>query len=791
MINLTINGKKVTAREGMTILEAARENGIYIPTLCYHPKLSPLGYCRLCIVEIEGADKPMTACNTPVAEGMVVRTHTPLLEEMRRNILEMLLSLHPEDCLVCPRTGNCELQSLAYRYGVKKASLPARREEALPILEDNAFFVRDYNKCIVCGRCVRACAEVVNYRVLDLVEKGSEARVGAVREGQEVSLEEAGCVFCGSCVQVCPVGALVEKTWRESRTPEWEVKKVRTICPHCGVGCNLEVSVKDDRVVRVRGYDHPEVNQGWTCIKGRFGWDYIYSPERLTKPLIRTGERGEGKFREASWEEALEYAAQGLKRVKERYGADAIAALSSARCTNEENYLMQKFMRAVIGTNNIDNCARTCHAPTVAGLAISFGSGAMTNSIKEIEEMDVLFIMGDNVTEAHPVIGYKMKRAAQRGAKLIVADPRRIELADYAYLWLPLRPGTDIALINSMMNVILTEGLEDRKFIEERTEGFEELWSVVKNYPPERGEEITGVPADKIREAARLYAKTEKAGIFYVLGITEHTTGVRNVMSLANLAMITGHVGKGFCGVNPLRGQNNVQGACDMGAVPANYPGYQKVTDPEARKKFEEAWGVKLSDKPGLMIPQMFQGALEGKIKAMYIMGEEAVLSDLDTTHVKKALSSLEFLIVQDLFLTETAKFADVVFPAAGFLEKEGTFTNTERRVQRVHQAVSPLEGTKPDWQIISQLASRLGYPMEYSSLEEIFNEMASLTPSYRGMSYARLEEKGLQWPCPDPQHPGTPILHCERFARGLGLLQGIEYQEPAELPDEEYPILF
>jgi formate dehydrogenase alpha subunit len=560
--------------------------------------------------------------------------------------------------------------------------------------------------------------------------------------------------------------------------------KVSTVCIYCGTGCILDLKVRDGEVVRVLPNEGGP-GAGKLCIKGWSAHEFIHHQDRLTKPLIREGD----EFREASWEEALKLVAVNLGKAKEKYGADSLAFLSSAKTTNEENYLMQKLARAVIGTNNVDHCARLCHASTVAGLVSSFGSGAMTNSMEDVEKSDVIFIIGSNTSEQHPLIARRMIQAIKRGAKLIVADPRAIKLVEYATIHLPHRPGTDVPLLNAMMNVIIEEGLQDDEFISTRTEGFESLKETVAAYTPESVEDVTGVPAEDIREAARLYGGAENASLFFSMGITQHTTGVDNVVSTANLAMLTGNVGREGTGVNPLRGQNNVQGACDMGALPNYLPGYGKVTDEATRKRYEESWNVELPPEVGLTVVEMMNACGED-IRAMFVMGENPLISDPDVNHVREQLGKLDFLVVSDMFLSETAEIADVVLPVASFAEKDGTFTATDRRVQRVRKAIEPLGDSRPDWQVLCQIADLLGYPMEYDSPGEIMDEIAGLAPIYGGISYRRLEEEDLRWPCTAPDHPGTRILHQGKFSRGLGRLQSVEYRPPAEEPDESYPYI-
>jgi formate dehydrogenase alpha subunit len=735
------------------------------------------------VVEVEKARSLVASCSYPVANGMVVRTDTERVLSARMLVIDLLLSNHPSDCLTCEKNGDCKLQKYAYELGITKTSFEGEKCQ-YQIDTSNPFIERDYNKCILCGRCIKACDEIEMRSIPNFINRGFGTKVGAFYDDP---LQETGCVFCGQCVAICPVGALTEKV-AKFKARKWELKKVTTICPYCGSGCSIDLNVKDNEVIKV-------TSSSTLCVKGRFGFDFINRSDRLKTPLIRERVRGQesvgsgqwAEFREATWDEALGLIASKFSEIKAKFGPDSIAGISSARCTNEENYLFQKFMRAVIGTNNIDHCARLCHASTVAGLAISFGSGAMTNSIEEIAGTDCILVTGSNTTECHPIIGLKIKQAVKNGARLIVADPRRIELAELADVHLQFRSGTDVALLNGMMNVIIQEGLLDEKFIAERCEGFDELKKVVLEYSPQKVEEITGVPADDLIKAARMYAGVDKGSIIYSMGITQHTTGVDNVFAVANLAMLTGNVGRESTGVNPLRGQNNVQGSCDMGALPGLLPGYQNVA--EARLKFSDAWGVNLSEAPGLTLLEMFAECGK-KIKAMFIMGENPLVSDPDITHIEEALKSLDFLVVQDIFLTETAKLADVILPAVSFAEKDGTFTNTERRVQLVRKAIEPVGQSREDSKIIIGIANKMGYKMGYNSASEIMDEIARLTPIYGGISHQRLEKGGIQWPCPDAAHPGTKFLHRDKFSGGLGKFQPTEYKPPAETQDEEYPFL-
>ena len=768
----------MTVPAGNTILEAARKLGIYIPTLCYDEDLEPYGACRMCVVSVDGKNGLATACATEAQDGMVVRTDTEKVNRARRINCELLISDHSANCLACQSNQQCELQEIASYLGITEERMnKVDRETDLD--ESNPFFVRDTSRCILCGRCVRACHEVRGVGAIQICDRGVESRVTTF---EDMPLKESVCESCGECIARCPTGALRPKG--EELPP---TREVTTTCPYCGCGCGLILGIRQGRIVRVRGEEGHPVNCGSLCVKGRFGLDFVSSDDRLTKPLIRR----DGELQPAEWDEALDLVTSKLQEIKANHGPDAIGGLSSAKCTNEENYLFQKFMRAAVGTNNVDHCARLCHSSTVAGLARAFGSGAMTNSIKELEDADCIFVTGSNTTEAHPIIALSIKAAVRKnGAKLIVADPRRIDLVRFADVHMRQRSGTDVALFNAMMKVILDEGLADEEFIERRTEGFEEFRDCVKDYSPERAEAISGVPADLIRKSARMYAKADRASIVYSMGITQHTTGTDNVLSLANLAMLTGNVGRESTGVNPLRGQNNVQGACDLGALPNVYSGYQKVNDPAVQEKFEEEWGTELSGEPGLTVVEMIEAASKGDLKALYIMGENPVLSDPNASHAAEVLDNLDFLVVQDIFLSETAELADVVLPAASFAEKEGTFTSTERAVQRIRTALPGPGEARPDWQIICDISTRLGYPMHYEDAGEIMDEIASVTPIYGGMSFDRIGTGGLRWPCLDKEHPGTKFLHEGEFARGLGKFHPAPFREAAELPDEEYPYL-
>lgn len=788
-ITLQVDGIKVTVPEGTTILNAAKKVGARIPTLCYHPAIEPIGSCRVCVVEVEGFDRPATACNTKALEGMVVTTRSRRLYNLRREVIKMILANHPLNCATCPLSGNCELRALAYEYdlsGFDTAEYRVKTDDypwepfSSPIL--------DYHpgRCILCGRCVKVCAEIRGLGAITMTADGARSVIRPVMTDPAFL---SRCNSCGECMRVCPVNAIEEHN-ASAKSKPWETKKVQTTCPYCGVGCQLELNVADNKVVGITTKDDVGVNKGRLCSKGRFGYNFVNSSERLTHPLVRNEQ---GEFEETSWPKALSRIATEFKRIKEEYGPQSLAALASARCTNEENYLVQRLARQAFGTNNVDHCARLCHASTIAGLAAVFGSGAMTNSIGEIEDSDVIFLIGTNTTENHPVIASYMKRAVdRRKAKLIVADPRRIDLADQATYWLRHQPGTDVALLNGIMNWIIEKDLHDKKFIAERCEGFEGLAAELKNYPPEKVEEITGVPAADIKAVAELIGKSDRTAFYFAMGITQHSTGTDNVKSVANIAMITGNIGRPGTGVNPLRGQNNVQGACDVGALPNVYSSYQAVSDPEIRKKKASQWGVdSLPDTPGLTLTEMIPAALEGRIHGMYIMGENPVISDPNASHVEEALKKVDFLVVQDIFLTETARLATVVLPGASWAEKDGTFTNTERRVQRVRKAIDPVGYSWPDWKITAELARLMGAEMDFSSAEDVFNQIRRETPIYAGMTYDRIDQEGgLHWPCPSLDHPGTPILHVGTFSRGKGLLTPIKYIPPAEATDSEYPLV-
>jgi len=793
-VSLVIDGVTVEVPQGTNVLEAARKAGIYIPTLCYDPDLKPYGGCRLCIVEIEKMRGLPVSCCTEATNGMVIHTGTPAVNQSRRMVMELIMANHKGDCLTCAKNQNCELQKVARYLGIEQEHFDRLRPRTRIVKIDDSHpaYVRDMNKCILCGRCWRACDEIACIEAIDMAYRGDASTVATFGNKP---IFESTCVACGECLERCPTGALLQ------RNHELPTREVKTVCPYCGVGCSIYLGLRSNRIISVRGDRESPVNKGGLCVKGRFGFDFVNHPDRLTKPLIRKEGRGKDikvngnfkdVFREATWEEAIALVADKLSNTKESTGPDSLGILSSAKFTNEENYLVQKFARAVIGTNNIDHCARLCHASTVAAAALCFGEGAMSNSISDFTRADMLFIIGSNTTECHPIIGRYVLQAVKSGnTRLIVADPRITLLAKKATLHMRQRPGSDVALLNAMMHVILEEGLQDKEFIRTRTVGFEDVEAMVKKYTPQMAEEITGVPAADIIAAARLFAKAERAAILYGMGITQHTTGTDNVKSIASLLMITGNIGAEGTGFSPLRGQNNVQGACDMGALPNVLPGYQQVANAEAREKFEKAWSCKIKDKPGLPMTEMMNAAFRGDIKAMYIVGENPILSEPDSEHTRRALEKLDFLAVQDIFPTETAVLADVILPAAAFAEKDGTFTSTERRVQKVNAAVLPPGDARQDWQIVSLLAAKMGYPFPYKSVKEINEEMTSLTPIYGGMKIERLDVcYGLQWPCRDVNDPGTATLHQGKFSCGLGKFFAAEYKPPAETVSRDYPLV-
>ncbi|MCX6231750.1 MAG: formate dehydrogenase subunit alpha [Bacteroidetes bacterium] len=777
-VNLTIDGRKIITDAGKTILEAAIENNIYIPNLCHHEDLKPSGVCRMCMVEIEGQRGQIIACKTIVTEGINVIIDSPDITNIRQTTLELIHCNHTQDCNNCMKNSYCQLQKVTAYVGINQKRFERMRKikDYIEIDDSNPFFNLDHNKCIICGICVRTCDEIQGVNALDYGKRGFYTIISSYDNRQ---IKDSDCESCGECVVRCPVGALYPKNMQ---IPSREVK---TVCTYCGVGCNIFLGVRGNKIISSRGDRNSIVNKGRLCVKGRFGYEFINHPERLKQPLIKK----DGVFVEASWDEALDLVASKFSSSKK----EKFAAFSSARVTNEDNYIIQKFTRAVMGTNNIDHCARLCHAPTVSGLVQTFGSGAMTNSIDEFLHTKTIFAIGSNTTAAHPIVALHLKEAKRNGAKIIVANPKEIDLCNYADIFLQQYPGTDVALLLGMIRYIIDENLVDKNFINERCEDYDTFTQSLEDFSLEEVEKITGVPAAKIAKAAKMYATNTPSAIFYAMGITQHSHGTDNVLAISNLALLTGNIGKESAGVNPLRGQNNVQGACDMGALPDVYPGYQKVNNPVAQEKFEKAWSVKLDNNIGITHTEIISEIEHGNIKSLYQVGENPVISEADANHVKKALDKLDFFVVQDIFMTETAQYADVVLPAASFAEKDGTFTNTERRVQRIRKVIEPIGDSKPDWWICCEIAKRMqAKGFEFSNAEEIAKEAFALTPSYVGISYDRIENEGLQWPCPTPEHAGTKYLHKEKFATpsGKAKFMPLTYKLSKELPDDEYPLL-
>lgn len=777
-MQLTINGRWITAQPGDTIYTAAARAGIAIPSLCASAHLAPYGSCRLCVAEIEGMKGLHATCSMPVRDGMVVRTEGEQLTRHRRTLVELYLSERPQGQLLQA------LADWAKAYGVTEVRYPAGAEREPVRDESSPFFTFDNQRCISCARCVRACDEIQPAFAIAMVGAGFAIRPAwGGLDGQE-GIASSTCVSCGACVKECPTGALTEKTVLRDGPP---TSHVRTTCGYCGVGCAFDAGLRDGRVVSMVPADDGPSNHGHACLKGRFGWTYTYAEDRVRTPLLRDGTG----WKAIDWEPALDLVARSFSRIKDQAGPDAMAAISSSRGTNEENYLFGKFIRCVMGTNHIDNCARVCHSATVTGMMETLGASAATNSIRDLDEAKLILVVGANPTESHPVIGAKLIQLARRGLPLIVIDPRRTDIARAATLHLQLRPGTNVALLNGLGHVIAAEGLLDRAFIEQRTEGIEDWLATVKEYPPEMVERVTGVPAEDIRRAARRYAASGASLSVHGLGVTEHRWGSHGVIALCNLALATGNVGRPGTGINPLRGQNNVQGASDSGCLPTFFTGYQRLDDPDVAARHLALTGRPLPSARGMKIPDMWDAALEGRLKGLWIIGYDVAQTDPNLKKVREALSRLEFLVVQDLFVSQTAQFAHVLLPGASFLEKDGTFTNLERRIQRIRKAVEPPNGIRPDWQVVCDVSTRMGYPMRYRHPSEIMDEMAALTPMLAGVSYERLEKAdALQWPVPDQQHPGTGLMHRERFARGKGRFVAVDYLPPGEQPTEDYPFV-
>jgi len=792
MVTLTIDDREVIVPEGTSVMRAAALAGVSIPKLCATDQLDAFGSCRLCLVQIEGMKGMPASCTTPVAPGMKITTENRQIADVRRGIMELYISDHPLDCLTCPANGHCELQDMAGVVGLREVRYGYEGANHLKAEKDtsNPYFTFDPAKCIVCSRCVRACDEQQGTLALTIQARGFDSKVAA---SQDNPFMDSECVSCGACVQACPTATLSENSLIEKGQAEHSIV---TTCAYCGVGCSFRAEMKGEELVRMVPNKDGHANHGHSCVKGRFAIGYATHPDRIVKPMIRT--KISDPWREVSWEEAISYAASELKRIQAKYGRDSIGGITSSRCTNEETYLVQKLVRAGFGNNNVDTCARVCHSPTGYGLKNTLGESAGTQNFDSVMKADVIMIIGANPTDGHPVFASQMKRRLRQGAHLIIADPRRIDLvrtphiaADYH---LALRPGTNVALINSIAHVVVTEGLVKEDYVRERCEwdSFEKWRTLVGDpqYSPEAMESVTGVPAEKVRGAARLYATARNGAIYYGLGVTEHSQGSTMVMGIANLAMATGNLGREGVGVNPLRGQNNVQGSCDMGSFPHEFPGYRHVSDDAVRHSFEAAWGVTLRADPGLRIPNMFEAALDGDFKALYIEGEDIGQSDPNTQHVTAALTSMECIIVQDLFLNETAKFAHVFLPGSTFLEKDGTFINAERRCSRVRRVMKPKSGYA-DWEITQLLSNAMGFAMNYAHPSEIMGEIARLTPTFSGISFELLDRLGsVQWPC-NAEHPeGTPTMHVGTFVRGRGKFLLTEYVPTSEKVNVKYPLI-
>jgi formate dehydrogenase major subunit len=791
-VTIEIDGLPATVRAGSTIMRAARESGVDVPKLCATDSLKPFGSCRLCLVEIEGRKGYPASCTTPVEPGMKIRTQTPALAKLRRNVMELYISDHPLDCLTCSANGDCELQDMAGAVGLREVRYGFDGSNHLfeAIDDSNPYFTFDPTKCIVCSRCVRACDEVQGTFALTIEGRGFNSKVSA---SMGETFLDSECVSCGACIQACPTATLMEKSIIENGQPE---HSVLTTCAYCGVGCSFKAEMKGDQVVRMTPYKDGHANHGHSCVKGRFAWGYSTHRERVLDPLIR--ESIHDPWRKVSWQEAIQYSAKRFSEIQEKYGRKSVGGITSSRCTNEEVFIVQKLVRAAFGNNNVDTCARVCHSPTGYGLKQTLGTSAGTQPFDSVMDADVIVVIGANPTEAHPVFASQMKRRLREGAKLIVLDPRKIGLvrsprikADYH---LPLLPGTNVPMINAFAHVVVSEGMVDEAYVAERcdTEAFA-AWKEFILRPensPEAVSKISGVPAEDIRGAARLYGQAENGAIYYGLGVTEHSQGSTMVMGMANLAMATGNIGYSGRGVNPLRGQNNVQGSCDMGSFPHELAGYRPVSDDAVRGSFEKVWGVTLDPEPGFRIPNMFDAAIAGKYKGMYVQGEDLAQSDPNTKHVEAALGNLEFLVVQDLFLNETAKFAHVFLPGTSFLEKDGTFINAERRINRVRPVMKPRQG-KAEWLITQELAQALGYPMNYASEAEIMDEVAALTPTFSGVSFKFLDEVGsVQWPCNEKAPMGTPIMHIDNFVRGKGLFIETAYVPTDERTTRKFPLI-
>jgi formate dehydrogenase major subunit len=808
-VTLTIDGFGVTVPDGTSVMRAAAEAGLQIPKLCASDNLEAFGSCRLCVVEIEGRRGTPASCTTPVAAGMVVRTQTQHIKKIRKGVMELYISDHPLDCLTCAANNDCELQDMAGMVGLRDVRYTAptnaplanhfmrqntsgeANPQWLPKDTTNPYFTYDPAKCIVCSRCVRACEEVQGTFALTIEGRGFDSRVSFGAKTDTALASD--CVSCGACVQACPTGTLQENSVIELGTPE---RAVVTTCAYCGVGCSFKAELNGDELVRMVPYKNGKANRGHSCVKGRFAYGYANHKDRILNPMIR--DQITDPWREVSWGEAMEFTATRLRALQAKYGQKSIGVITSSRCTNEETYLVQKLARAVFGNNNTDTCARVCHSPTGYGLGQTFGTSAGTQDFDSVEHTDVVIVIGANPTDGHPVFASRLKKRMRKGAKLIVIDPRRIDLVKSAHIaashHLPLRPGTNVAVVTALSHVIVTEGLMDEAFIRDRCDWdeFQDYAAFVSDlrHSPEATALLTGVDANELRAAARLFATGGNGAIYYGLGVTEHSQGSTTVMAIANLAMLTGNIGRNGVGVNPLRGQNNVQGSCDMGSFPHELPGYRHVKFPEVRKIYEDAWGITIDPEPGLRIPNMLDAAVDGTFKGLYCQGEDILQSDPDTKHVAAGLAAMECVIVHDLFLNETANYAHVFLPGSSFLEKDGTFTNAERRINRVRKVMAPKNGYG-DWEVTQLLANAMNGNWTYTHPSQIMDEIAATTPSFAGVNYDMLDEKGsVQWPCNDENPDGTPLMHVDGFVRGKGRFIVTEYIATDEKTGPRFPLL-
>jgi len=804
MVTLTIDGFDVTVPEGTSIMRAAAEIGISVPKLCATDSLDAFGSCRLCLVEIEGRNGTPASCTTPVAPGIKVHTQNSKLKQLRRGVMELYISDHPLDCLTCAANGDCELQDMAGAVGLRdvryekgenhfevRNTSGEKNPNWLPKDDSNPYFAYDPAKCIVCSRCVRACEEIQGTFALTIEGRGFDSRVsfGAKTD----TALSSDCVSCGACVQACPTGTLQEKSVIDIGTPD---RSVITTCAYCGVGCSFKAEMRGDELVRMVPYKHGKANRGHSCVKGRFAYGYASHKDRILSPMIRDSIND--PWKEVSWAEAMEFAANRMKGIIAEHGRHSVGVITSSRCTNEETFLVQKLTRAVFQNNNTDTCARVCHSPTGYGLGQTFGTSAGTQDFDSVEHTDVVILIGANPTDGHPVFASRLKKRLRQGAKLIVVDPRRIDLVDSAHIkaahHLQLTPGTNVAVVTALAHVIVTEGLFNESFIRERCDWdeFQDYAEFVSDprHSPEATQFLTGVKADELRAAARLYARGGNGAIYYGLGVTEHSQGSTTVIGIANLAMLTGNIGRPGVGVNPLRGQNNVQGSCDMGSFPHELPGYRHVKTDAVRDVFESLWGVQIDNEPGLRIPNMLDAAVEGTFKGLYCQGEDILQSDPDTKHVAAGLAAMDCVIVHDLFLNETASYAHVFFPGSSFLEKDGTFTNAERRINRVRKVMAPKQGYA-DWEVTQMFANAMGANWAYTHPSQIMDEIAMLTPSFAGVSYEKLETMGsVQWPCNEKSPEGTPLMHVDGFVRGKGKFIRTEYVATDEKTGSRFPLL-